>query len=127
MFTNLCSLSLTLSIGPMLFDHFPVLHLKYSTQKHWTRLKLLASDKHTSFLIVLAMEQLTLKKCKQRFKNQHLLLFRDIWCSKFLSIFKCSSFFQHQCYWTSMAAKDRCFPALFLIRPVLLPMHFLTF
>jgi hypothetical protein len=37
-----------------------------------------------------------LKKCKQLFKYQHLLLLRDIWWSKFKSTFKCSSFFQHQ-------------------------------
>ncbi len=34
-------------------------------------------------------------KCKQLFEYQHLLLNRDIWWSKFKSIFKCCSFFQH--------------------------------
>ncbi len=38
----------------------------------------------------------TIKECKQLFECQHLLLFRDIWWSKFLSIFKFSAFFQHQ-------------------------------
>jgi hypothetical protein len=37
------------------------------------------------------------KDCKQLFEYQHLLLLRDIWWSKLYSIFKCSSFFQHQC------------------------------
>jgi len=37
------------------------------------------------------------KNCKQLFEYQYLILFRDIWWSKFLSIFKCSLFFQHQC------------------------------
>jgi hypothetical protein len=36
------------------------------------------------------------KKCKQLFEYQHLLLLRDIWQSTLESIFKCSSFFQHQ-------------------------------
>jgi hypothetical protein len=36
------------------------------------------------------------KQCKQLFEYQHLLLLRDIWWSKFESIFKCCSFFQHQ-------------------------------
>jgi hypothetical protein len=31
----------------------------------------------------LKMEQHTLKKCKQLFEYQHLLLLRDIWWSKF--------------------------------------------
>ncbi len=30
-----------------------------------------------------AMEEWALKKCKQLFEYQHLLLFRDIWWSKF--------------------------------------------
>jgi hypothetical protein len=36
------------------------------------------------------------KKCIQLFEYQHLPLLRDIWWSRFLSIFNCSSFFQHQ-------------------------------
>ncbi len=38
------------------------------------------------------------KNSKQMFWYQHLLLLRDIWWSKFKSIFICSSFFQHQCW-----------------------------
>jgi hypothetical protein len=37
------------------------------------------------------------KKCKQLSEYQHLLLFRDIWWPKVSSIFKCSTFFRHQC------------------------------
>ncbi len=37
------------------------------------------------------------KKWKQLFEYQHLLLFRDIGWPKLLSIFKCCSYFQHQC------------------------------
>jgi hypothetical protein len=37
-------------------------------------------------------------KCKQLFEYQHLPLLRDIWWSKFYSIFKCCSFIQHQCW-----------------------------
>jgi hypothetical protein len=29
--------------------------------------------------------------------NCHFLLLRDVWWSKLQSIFKCGSFFQHQC------------------------------
>jgi len=36
-------------------------------------------------------------KCKQLCEYQHLLLLRDIWWLKLLTIFKCS-FFQHQSY-----------------------------
>jgi hypothetical protein len=42
-------------------------------------------------------ETVRFTKCKQLFECQHLLLLRDIWCSKFESIFKRSSIFQHQC------------------------------
>jgi hypothetical protein len=37
------------------------------------------------------------KKCKHLFEYQYLLLLRDIWWSKFYSIFKCCSLIQHQC------------------------------
>jgi hypothetical protein len=37
------------------------------------------------------------KNVKKLFEYQHLLLLRDMWWSKLLSIFKCCSFFQHQC------------------------------
>jgi len=43
------------------------------------------------------MEQHAFKISKQLFEYQHLLLLRDILWSEFKSIFKCSSFFQHQC------------------------------
>ncbi len=36
----------------------------------------------------LGMEQHALKKCKQLFEYQHLLLLRDIWWSKLSSVFK---------------------------------------
>jgi len=47
------------------------------------------------------------KKCKQLFEYQHLLLLRDIWWSKFLSIFKCCTFFQHH-----LLIRHLCFSAL---------------
>ncbi len=37
------------------------------------------------------------KKCQQLLEYQNLLLLRNIWCSRLWSIFKCCSFFQHQC------------------------------
>jgi hypothetical protein len=45
------------------------------------------------------------KNCKQLLEYQNLLLLRDIWWSKFQSIFKCSSFLQYPSVnWTSVAA-----------------------
>ncbi len=45
------------------------------------------------------------KKCKQLFEYKHLLLLRDIWWLKLLSIFNTSV------NWTPVAALDSCFPA----------------
>jgi hypothetical protein len=48
-----------------------------------------------------AMEQHALKNVKKLFEYKHLLLLRDIWWSKFYSIFKCCSFF-----WTPELIKN---------------------
>jgi len=47
--------------------------------------------------LVLVRTAVRFEKCKQLFECQHLLSLRDIWWSKFKSIFKCCLFYQRQC------------------------------
>jgi len=52
---------------------------------------------HLAILQTLEHRNSTLQKCKQLLEYQHLLLLRDIWWSKYKSIYKCSSLIEHQC------------------------------
>jgi hypothetical protein len=70
-----------------LYIFLPVIHL-FTLISNFTSLKALK--------IVPKNGTARLKKCKQLFEYQHLLLLRDIWWSKFKSILICCPFFQHQ-------------------------------
>jgi hypothetical protein len=50
-------------------------------------------DKMTCYHTFSSNGTVHFRKCKQLLEYQHLLLLRDIWCSKLLYILKCSSFF----------------------------------
>ncbi len=65
--------------------------LSISTHTHTCWLAHSQSVPHTQTdgRIMLANGTANFKKCKQLFEYQHLLLFRDIWWSKFYSISKC--------------------------------------
>jgi hypothetical protein len=52
------------------------------------------------------------KKYNQLLEYQHLLLLKDIWCSKLKIYINMLLIFQHQCTLTSAAARDSYFLAL---------------
>jgi hypothetical protein len=71
---------------------------------YWAHLqfkKKMKCSEYGSLIVQLAFKNngtVRFQKCKQMFEYQYLLLLRDIWGSKFKSLFKCSLFFQHHCY-----------------------------